>query len=80
MRQVIARTHPDVTVLRTEQVIIRIDEARQLVERAYFAPSLLWAGCGLQHTYYQIPVERLLFFEIWCNSIAFQRRPLQLPE
>ena len=40
MRQVIARTHPDVTVLRTEQVIIRIDEARQLVERAYFAPSL----------------------------------------
>lgn len=40
MRQVMARTHPDVTVLRTEQVIIRIDEARRLVERAYFAPSL----------------------------------------
>lgn len=40
MRQVIARTHPDLTALRTEAVIIRIDEARQLVERAYFAPSL----------------------------------------
>lgn len=40
MRQVLARTHPDLTALRTEQVIIRIDEARQLVERAYFAPSL----------------------------------------
>ena len=40
MRQVLARTHPDLTSLRTEQVIIRIDEARQLVERAYFAPSV----------------------------------------
>ncbi|MDT0180304.1 DNA polymerase III subunit delta' [Microbacterium sp. ARD31] len=40
MRQVLARTHPDLTSLRTEQVIIRIDEARRLVERAYFAPSL----------------------------------------
>ena len=40
MRQVIARTHPDLTALRTEQVIIRIDEARRLVERAYFAPSV----------------------------------------
>jgi DNA polymerase-3 subunit delta' len=40
MRQVLAGTHPDLTALRTEQVIIRIDEARQLVERAYFAPSL----------------------------------------
>ncbi len=40
MRQVFGRTHPDLTALRTEQVIIRIDEARQLVERAYFAPSL----------------------------------------
>jgi DNA polymerase III subunit delta' len=40
MRQVIAGTHPDLTALRTEQVIIRIDEARRLVERAYFAPSL----------------------------------------
>ena len=40
MRQVLARTHPDLTALRTEQVIIRIEEARQLVERAYYAPSL----------------------------------------
>lgn len=40
MRQVLARTHPDLTSLRTEQVIIRIDEARKLVERAYFAPSV----------------------------------------
>lgn len=39
-RQVLAGTHPDLTALRTEQVIIRIDEARRLVERAYFAPSL----------------------------------------
>jgi DNA polymerase III subunit delta' len=40
MRQVLARTHPDLTALRTEQVVIRIDEARRLVERAYFAPSV----------------------------------------
>lgn len=40
IRQVLAGTHPDLTALRTEQVIIRIDEARRLVERAYFAPSL----------------------------------------
>ncbi|QKJ21095.1 DNA polymerase III subunit delta' [Microbacterium hominis] len=40
MRQVLAGTHPDLTALRTEQVIIRIDEARRLVERAYFAPSI----------------------------------------
>ncbi|MFG6403624.1 MULTISPECIES: DNA polymerase III subunit delta' [unclassified Microbacterium] len=40
VRQVLAGTHPDLTALRTEQVIIRIDEARRLVERAYFAPSL----------------------------------------
>jgi DNA polymerase-3 subunit delta' len=40
MRQVLARTHPDLTALRTEQVIIRIEEARKLVERAYFSPSL----------------------------------------
>ncbi|WP_167050232.1 DNA polymerase III subunit delta' [Microbacterium halimionae] len=40
MRQVIARTHPDLTALRTEQVIIRIEEARKLVERAYFSPSV----------------------------------------
>ena len=40
LRQVLSGTHPDVTILRTEQVIIRIDEARRLVERAYFSPSL----------------------------------------
>lgn len=40
VRQVLSRTHPDLTALRTEQVIIRIDEARQLVERAYFSPSI----------------------------------------
>lgn len=39
-RQVLAGTHPDLTALRTEQVVIRIEEARRLVERAYFAPSL----------------------------------------
>lgn len=39
MRQVLAATHPDVTVLRTEKVIISIAEARALVERSYFAPS-----------------------------------------
>lgn len=39
MRQVLASTHPDVTVLRTEKVIISIAEARALVERSYFAPS-----------------------------------------
>jgi DNA polymerase-3 subunit delta' len=38
--QVLAGTHPDLTALRTEQVVIRIDEARRLVERAYFAPSI----------------------------------------
>lgn len=39
MRQVLAGTHPDVTVLRTEKVIITIAEARALVERSYFGPS-----------------------------------------
>jgi len=39
MRQVLARTHPDVTALRTDKVIITIAEARALVERSYFAPS-----------------------------------------
>lgn len=39
-QQVLARTHPDLTALRTEQVVIRIDEARRLVERSSFAPSL----------------------------------------
>src|SRR3954452_6290496 len=31
MRQVLAGTHPDVTALRTEKVIITIGEARELV-------------------------------------------------
>ncbi|MDR2998077.1 MAG: DNA polymerase III subunit delta' [Microbacterium sp.] len=39
MRQVLAGTHPDVTVLRTEKVLITIKEARDLVARSYFAPS-----------------------------------------
>jgi DNA polymerase-3 subunit delta' len=39
MRQVIARAHPDLTVLRTDKIIITIKEARALVERSYFAPS-----------------------------------------
>ncbi|ALJ19490.1 DNA polymerase III subunit delta' [Microbacterium sp. No. 7] len=40
MRQVLAGTHPDLTVLRTEGVIISIRDARALVERSAFAPSL----------------------------------------
>ncbi|MGM1018147.1 MAG: DNA polymerase III subunit delta' [Actinomycetota bacterium] len=39
MRQVLAGTHPDVTALRTDKVIITIAEARALVERSYFSPS-----------------------------------------
>ncbi|MCC2030352.1 DNA polymerase III subunit delta' [Microbacterium sp. YMB-B2] len=39
MRQVLAGTHPDLTALRTDKVIITIKEARALVERSYFAPS-----------------------------------------
>lgn len=39
MRQVLAGTHPDLTALRTDKVIISIKEARELVERSYFAPS-----------------------------------------
>lgn len=40
MRQVLAGTHPDLSALRTEGVIISIKDARALVERSYFAPSL----------------------------------------
>src|SRR5690606_32883773 len=40
MRQVLAGTHPDLTALRTEGVIISVKDARALVERSYFAPSL----------------------------------------
>lgn len=38
--QVQARTHPDLTALRTDRVIISIAEARDLVRGAYYAPSL----------------------------------------
>jgi DNA polymerase-3 subunit delta' len=40
MQQVLAGTHPDLAALRTEGVIISIKDARALVERSYFAPSL----------------------------------------
>lgn len=40
MRQVLAGTHPDCTTLRTEGVLITIKDARALVERSYFSPSL----------------------------------------
>jgi DNA polymerase III subunit delta' len=40
MRQVLSGTHPDMTALRTEGVIISIKDARSLVERSYFSPSL----------------------------------------
>ena len=40
MRQVLAGTHPDLTQLRTEGVVISIKDAHALVERSYFAPSL----------------------------------------
>ncbi len=40
MRQVLAGTHPDLAALRTEGVIITIKDARALVERSYFSPSL----------------------------------------
>lgn len=39
VQQVIAGTHPDLTALRTEGVIISIKDARALVERSYLSPS-----------------------------------------
>lgn len=39
-RQVDARTHPDLSVLSTERVIISIDEVRALVTSSQFAPSV----------------------------------------
>lgn len=39
MRSVLAGTHPDLTALRTEGVIISIKDARALVERSYLSPS-----------------------------------------
>lgn len=38
--QVEARTHPDLHVLTTEGVIIRIDDVREVVKRSHFAPSV----------------------------------------
>jgi DNA polymerase-3 subunit delta' len=39
MKQVLAGTHPDLTLLKTEGVIITIKDARAIVERSYYAPS-----------------------------------------
>ena len=38
VRQVRARTHPDLAVLATERVIITIDEVRALVSASQFSP------------------------------------------
>lgn len=38
-RQVLAGTHPDVSVLKTEGVIIRRADARAFVDRSYIAPA-----------------------------------------
>ncbi|MCU1530385.1 MAG: polymerase subunit delta [Frondihabitans sp.] len=40
IRQVQARTHPDLAVLSTERVIITIDEVRALVSASQFSPSV----------------------------------------
>lgn len=40
MGQVLAGTHPDLTRLRTEGVVITIAQAREIVERSYYAPSV----------------------------------------
>lgn len=37
--QVRARTHPDVSVLTTQKVVIGIDDVRQIVTTAHFAPA-----------------------------------------
>jgi len=39
-RQVAAKTHPDLSYLTTERVIISIDEVRALVQNAYYSPSV----------------------------------------
>jgi DNA polymerase-3 subunit delta' len=39
-REVQARTHPDLSVLSTERVIISIDEVRSLVSSSQFSPSV----------------------------------------
>lgn len=38
--QVEARTHPDLHVLTTEGVMIKISDVREVVKRSHFAPSL----------------------------------------
>ena len=38
-RRVAARTHPDLAVLTTQKLLITIDEARDIVSTAYFAPA-----------------------------------------
>ena len=40
VRQVQARTHPDLAVLSTEMVIIKMDEVRALVKSSQFSPSV----------------------------------------
>ena len=40
LQQITARTHPDVSVLTTQRVIITIDEIRQLVTSSYYSPSV----------------------------------------
>lgn len=40
VRQVVARTHPDLAVLSTEKVIISIDEVRTLVTSSQYSPSV----------------------------------------
>lgn len=40
MKQVLAGSHPDLAQLKTEGVIITIAQARAIVERSYFAPSI----------------------------------------
>lgn len=37
--QVAARTHPDISVLSTERVIIPIEDVRRLIPAAYYAPA-----------------------------------------
>jgi DNA polymerase-3 subunit delta' len=39
-RQVAARTHPDLSTLTTERVIISIDEVRSLVQSSQYSPSV----------------------------------------
>lgn len=40
LAQIEARTHPDLHVLTTEGVIIKIDDVRSIVKRSHFAPSV----------------------------------------